>query len=572
MYISRLKIFGFGCLTEKELNFSCGLNLIATPNETGKSTLLHAIIAILYGTTEVGLHRRKKLPWHTSYLPDNHENYGGEIEYTHQNTQYKLIRNLHQQTAASQLINLTECREITYTFLLEKKERNFLKQQLSLSRAEFIKFCVICPSLLTKNSFDLALTEKLRLLLCTAGETEITTAITDLNHQLTELGERKGTKTAIGRLLIKIEKLQQDLNELRLHTKEYITAKQELQKLKKKIIQQEELLRNQYKLLQKLNLFYKIEHEFILNQRLLDTNTKQLSRFILLFVKNKFRLCLLILILILFLCKLYLIGTISFTTLCLRLVILKKNTSQDECLDIIALNTRQAKLIKLMTELSLFLEKKPTVSQQRFQENQALLYNLKLKYQNLVGVTETLSKLFTRLTAKENELHAAQQEYNQLKRRRAVIVIAKEQLLLAAKNLQNILGPKISAAITSYLPLLTNNRYRDAIFNTANFDLKIFANKSHSYITLDKLSTGTFEQVLYALRLGLLNLLNNHLNFPLPLLLDDAFVYFDDQRLEQALLAIFNLSKKHQILLCTCQNREKKLLDRLSIPYKNLSL
>jgi uncharacterized protein YhaN len=187
-------------------------------------------------------------------------------------------------------------------------------------------------------------------------------------------------------------------------------------------------------------------------------------------------------------------------------------------------------------------------------------------------VTETLSKLFTRLTAKENELHAAQQEYTQLKRRRAVIVIAKEQLLLAAKNLQNILGPKISAAITSYLPLLTNNRYRDAIFNTANFDLKIFANKSHSYITLDKLSTGTFEQVLYALRLGLLNLLNNHLNFPLPLLLDDAFVYFDDQRLEQALLAIFNLSKKHQILLCTCQNREKKLLDRLSIPYKNLSL
>ena len=47
---------------------------------------------------------------------------------------------------------------------------------------------------------------------------------------------------------------------------------------------------------------------------------------------------------------------------------------------------------------------------------------------------------------------------------------------------------------------------------------------------------------------------------PAPLILDDALVNFDDERLSLALKLLQDLSSRRQILLFTCQSRERLCL------------
>ena len=46
-----------------------------------------------------------------------------------------------------------------------------------------------------------------------------------------------------------------------------------------------------------------------------------------------------------------------------------------------------------------------------------------------------------------------------------------------------------------------------------------------------------------------------------PIILDDALLGFDDKRAKAALELLRELSKDRQIILFTCQSREKMLLD-----------
>ena len=70
-------------------------------------------------------------------------------------------------------------------------------------------------------------------------------------------------------------------------------------------------------------------------------------------------------------------------------------------------------------------------------------------------------------------------------------------------------------------------------------------------------SDGTADQLWLALRLAL----SETLAPDAPLILDDALVRFDDRRLQTALEVLAELSRNRQILLFTCQSREKSLLE-----------
>ena len=67
------------------------------------------------------------------------------------------------------------------------------------------------------------------------------------------------------------------------------------------------------------------------------------------------------------------------------------------------------------------------------------------------------------------------------------------------------------------------------------------------------------DQLYLALRLAICDLLLPDA----PIVLDDVLVYFDDERALLALETLREMSKSRQILLFTCQNREKRLLNTL---------
>ena len=65
------------------------------------------------------------------------------------------------------------------------------------------------------------------------------------------------------------------------------------------------------------------------------------------------------------------------------------------------------------------------------------------------------------------------------------------------------------------------------------------------------------DQLYLALRLAICDLLLPDC----PIILDDALVYFDDERLRVALEVLRELGGQRQILLFTCTDREKRMLD-----------
>ena len=75
--------------------------------------------------------------------------------------------------------------------------------------------------------------------------------------------------------------------------------------------------------------------------------------------------------------------------------------------------------------------------------------------------------------------------------------------------------------------------------------------------SLSYLSGGTVDQLYLALRLAICDLLLPDC----PIILDDALVYFDDERLRVALEVLRELGRQRQILLFTCTDREKRMLD-----------
>lgn len=58
----------------------------------------------------------------------------------------------------------------------------------------------------------------------------------------------------------------------------------------------------------------------------------------------------------------------------------------------------------------------------------------------------------------------------------------------------------------------------------------------------------------------------------MPIILDETFAYYDDQRLENFLQYIEEELKDHQIIILTCSNREKQILEKLGIAYQYYTL
>ena len=58
----------------------------------------------------------------------------------------------------------------------------------------------------------------------------------------------------------------------------------------------------------------------------------------------------------------------------------------------------------------------------------------------------------------------------------------------------------------------------------------------------------------------------------IPIILDDCFVQYDEDRLMNIMTLLAKASDKRQILLFTCRRAETQALDRLGIPYNYIDL
>ena len=84
-------------------------------------------------------------------------------------------------------------------------------------------------------------------------------------------------------------------------------------------------------------------------------------------------------------------------------------------------------------------------------------------------------------------------------------------------------------------------------------------------VPVSKLSLGTIDQMYLGFRLGIARKIGE-----LPIILDESFAYYDNDRLENVLKTLSNLNR--QIVILTCSDREKGILDNLKSDYNYLEV
>lgn len=185
---------------------------------------------------------------------------------------------------------------------------------------------------------------------------------------------------------------------------------------------------------------------------------------------------------------------------------------------------------------------------------QTALADARSRYDHLLGRIRGLdrsSDLTDQLSQKREELARLQQEYD-------AITLAMTALEQANIILKNRFSPALGARAAEIFSALTDGRYDKVLLSQ---DMALSAEQSGDPMSrsIRLLSQGAADQLYLAVRLAICGMVlpeEKHV----PLILDDALVSFDDRRLRAALDVLLAESEQRQILLFTCQTRERDYL------------
>ena len=145
--------------------------------------------------------------------------------------------------------------------------------------------------------------------------------------------------------------------------------------------------------------------------------------------------------------------------------------------------------------------------------------------------------------------------------------IAKDTLTSAYEEMKNNINPQFVKQLSINISKITNEKYKNIIFNDK--DGLIIELENGQYISADRLSVGTIEQIYLALRFAILMEITEE---KIPVFLDEAFAFYDTDRLKDTLKYFNSEFKDRQIIIFTCTRREKEILESLEINYNYVEL
>lgn len=204
-------------------------------------------------------------------------------------------------------------------------------------------------------------------------------------------------------------------------------------------------------------------------------------------------------------------------------------------------------------------EKELAQMTQEYEDTLVLLERVKWKLSNFAEFEDELQrdqKLYEE--TKENQ--------NKLEKDLQAVSLAIEAIDALSIDIHDSFGDQINKRLSYIVEKVTNGRYKDVKLDE-NLNMKVL--RDYDYISFDKLSAGAIAEVYLALRITIADILNG--TKTLPLILDDAFVLYDDERLEATLRELSHIADR-QILIFTCHEREKKLLDECELEYNYVCL
>ena len=136
-----------------------------------------------------------------------------------------------------------------------------------------------------------------------------------------------------------------------------------------------------------------------------------------------------------------------------------------------------------------------------------------------------------------------------------------------SSSIRDSFGLYLNKEASQYITGITGGIY-DSMSIDEN--LNVFLNTKTKLVPLENVSSGTMDQVYLALRLAAAKLLQGS-GSGFPLIFDDSFTQYDDERLKTALEW---LASPHgdQIIIFTCHRREPQMLRARQVEFQLIEM
>lgn len=175
---------------------------------------------------------------------------------------------------------------------------------------------------------------------------------------------------------------------------------------------------------------------------------------------------------------------------------------------------------------------------------------------NMKDIEYSIKNIFLttrRLDVIEEDIESVKEQIKEGEKTVRAIEIAQMIMDESFKEIQKSFGPVLNEKVAAILSKITKGKYSDVKINEA-FEITVKQSNDGRYIKAEYLSNGAWDQAYISLRLALIDMIFENKN--VPIILDDAFVQYDDERLENILNYLYEISDVRQIIIFTCQKRE----------------
>ena len=596
MKIKEIKINNYGILKNKKINFENKLNIIYGKNESGKSTLLNYIKNIFYGISKNK--NGKNISEYEKYLPWTEEEFSGKIKYELDNGEnFEVFRDFKKKNP--KIFN-SNFEDISGQFNIDKKDGNkFFYDQTKVDEGMFSSTVLSMQQEVKLSKSDQNVLVQKVANLAASGEDTVSykRALDRLNRgQLEEVGTERSQEKPINKIrkkleytLIDIETIENKKDSLENLQGQIEEIKQEIEKKelknyailelhkiksvneieKEKIKVKEEINNEKKEKINKLNLE---KNELDRKKEINDLNNKKNKK---IKQKNNKKINLIFIIFLIIIILFNLINFIFIKNKILNYLLLilipilliiffitkkinNKKYNLNNKNNINNLDEEiENKIINLNTQINILNEEILEQNKIISEENNKLNLNYNLLLENLIKKYNNNEIINLINNLKENKLENKNNSFN----------IAKEVLQITYEKMKNNVTPKFTKNLSQTINKISNGKYNKVTINDEEGLMVELENGE--YITADRLSIGTIDQLYLSLRLSMAEEISEE---KMPVILDEAFAYFDDYRLENALKFLVEELEENQIILFTCTKREEEILNRLNIKYNLIEL
>lgn len=166
----------------------------------------------------------------------------------------------------------------------------------------------------------------------------------------------------------------------------------------------------------------------------------------------------------------------------------------------------------------------------------------------------------------EEEINEVKEKVRKLELLLRSCEIAIENMNETIREVRGNFGSVLNSNVIDYFKKITNNEYSDVMV-ADSYDMKV--RKGKEILPGGVLSNGANDQLYLSLRLSFIDMIYKGVEYPL--IVDEAFVQYDDFRIERALDMLLS-TKFAQLIIFTCQQREENIFNNKKVKFNYINL